>query len=156
MVDEKREAHHRMSSLQDKYEEVVRNFEREQRETHDMQTRHIKLITSNILFESLKEIHRRNLMNAFNYLKTEGEAKFNTMKGLVSLRATCKRNRRSKLKRYLYLWFSKALNPMRVKQHKKRLAVQLRQRNPSMLAFYQWQLAFQLSHSRTHKFKSVI
>ena len=58
------------------------------------------------------------------------------------MRATFKRNRRSKLKRYLHQWFSKALNPMRVKKHKKRLAVQLRQKNPSMLAFYQWQLAF--------------
>ena len=61
VVEEKREAHQRVGSLQEKYEEVVRNFEREQRETHLMQTRHIKLITSNILFESLKEIHRRNL-----------------------------------------------------------------------------------------------
>ena len=66
VVDEKREVHGRMRNLEDKYEEVVRNFEREQRETHDMQTRHIKLITSNILFENLQEAHRNNMLSHFN------------------------------------------------------------------------------------------
>lgn len=47
-----------------------------------MQTRHIKLITSNILFESLKEVHKNNMLCHLNQLKNYGTAKFNMQKGL--------------------------------------------------------------------------
>lgn len=52
-VDEKRSLHHKLAVLHDRYETTAANYEKEKVDTDRMQSRHIRLISSNILFENL-------------------------------------------------------------------------------------------------------
>ncbi|CDW80517.1 UNKNOWN [Stylonychia lemnae] len=155
-IDEKRNLHNKIALLQDRYDEAIVNYQNERHDTDHLQSRHIRIISTNILFESLKEIHHRNLQNVFNHLKYITESQFNHKQGFRKLRKLIKTNSVNRLKKCLYKWYINALKPMRSKNQQYRLSIWMKSKNPMLYALKFWINAFHISKSNTHKKKQIL
>lgn len=73
----------RIAELEDKYRNVVQMMQSERGEIDFVQRRHLKLLSTKILFESLESILYQNLQFTFSSIKSDATAHRNCVKGLI-------------------------------------------------------------------------
>jgi hypothetical protein len=74
----------------------------------------------------------------FQRIRDVGEIKHRGKEGVKRMRKVLKRHRADKLKKFLNLWFTNGLKPMKTKKQTYEVSWRLRAKNPMLTAFYTW------------------
>ena len=56
----------------------------------------------------------------------------------MKMRKLLKKHRQNKLKKFLNMWFTNGLNPMKTKKQEYDISWQMRLKYPAQVAFYAW------------------
>jgi hypothetical protein len=94
----------------------VEAFSRERMDMDLMQTRHVKFLSATLLNETLQQTYQLSMSYCFQRIRDVGEIKHRGKEGVKRMRKVLKRHRADKLKKFLNLWFTNALKPMKTKK----------------------------------------